>query len=329
MYAIRQYAYGPADMLRHERVDRPEPSADEVLIKVDAAGVHLMDTVLRAGSDLGLPLLELPMTPGREAAGTVQSIGAEVDPSWLGRRVVAYLGHERSGGYAEFAVADTASLHALPSSLTAAAAVAMIGTGRTVVGVLDQAQLTARDTVVVTAAAGGMGTLLVQAARRAEAVVVGLAGGRRKTEHVLAEGADAAVDYTADGWAARLAEAVGPDGASVVLDGVGGRTGVTAMRSLTSGGRHLYYGWASDPGSFAALPAEELTRRGISSQFVAGPTLFALPGGIRALERRALEEAAAGRLRPALTTYALTDAARAHRALESRATTGKVVLLPG
>ncbi|MFG3208869.1 nucleotide disphospho-sugar-binding domain-containing protein [Streptomyces tendae] len=329
MRAIRQYAHGPADMLRLERVDRPEPGPDEVLIKVEAAGVHLMDTVLRAGSDLGLPLLELPMTPGREAAGTVEAVGAGVDPSWLGRRVVAYLGHERSGGYAEFAAADAAALHALPISLTAEAAVAMIGTGRTVVGVLDQAELTDRDTVVITAAAGGMGILLVQAARRAGATVIGLAGGPRKVEHVLAEGADAAVDYTADGWEARLADAVGPDGASAVFDGVGGPAGVTAMRGLAIGGRHMYYGWASKPGSFASLPAEELAERGISSRFVAGPTLFALPGGIRALESRALEEATTGRLRPALTTYALSDAAQAHRDLESRATTGKVVLLPG
>ncbi|MFF5772170.1 zinc-binding dehydrogenase [Streptomyces californicus] len=329
MRAIRQYTFGSADTLRLEQVERPEPGPGEVLIRVGAAGVHLMDTALRAGSDLGLPLPHLPMTPGREAAGIVETIGTGVDASWLGRRVVAYLGHERSGGYAEFALADAAALHALPASLTASDAVAMIGTGRTALGILDQAELTARDVVVVTAAAGGMGLLIVQAARRAGAVVVALAGGPRKVERVLTEGADAAVDYLAGGWEARLADAVGPDGASVVLDGVGGRAGVTAMRALAPGGRHLYFGWASEPGTFAALPTEELSERGISSRFVAGPSLFALPGGIRALEERALDEATAGRLRPALTAYGLADAARAHRELESRATIGKVVLLPG
>src|SRR5262245_53045048 len=100
MHAIRQYAFGPAENLRYEAVEAPEPGAGEVRIRVGAAGVHLMDTALRAGSDNGLPLPELPMTPGREAAGRVDKVGPEVDPTWLGKRVVAYLGHEKSGGYA-------------------------------------------------------------------------------------------------------------------------------------------------------------------------------------------------------------------------------------
>ncbi|MFJ3671101.1 zinc-binding dehydrogenase [Streptomyces sp. NPDC090106] len=327
MHAIRQSAFGPPESLRYEETGRPVPGPGEVLIRVAAAGVHLMDTALRAGSSYGLPLPSLPMTPGREVAGTVEAVGPDVDAGRLGERVVAYLGHERSGGYAEFAIADAEAPHSLPTQVGYPEAVAMIGTGRTVLGVLDQARLTAQDVVVVTAAAGGMGVLLVQAARRAGALVVGLAGGSGKTEQVLTEGADAAVDYTADGWTAELDAALGPRGATVLFDGVGGDLGTTAMRRLAPGGRHLFYGWASEPGRFGALPAEELDRRGITSTFVVGPSLFELPGGVRALEERALAEAASGRLRPAIRSFPLAEAAAAHHALESRATTGKVVLL--
>jgi NADPH2:quinone reductase len=137
MHAIRQYVFGPVDNLRYDEVPDLVPGPGEVRIAVGAAGVHVMDTVLRAGLEGGLPLPELPMTPGREVAGTVDAVGDGVDGTWRGRRVAAYLGHERSGGYAEFAVADSDSLLVVPDGMGDAEAVAMIGTGRTVVGILE------------------------------------------------------------------------------------------------------------------------------------------------------------------------------------------------
>ncbi|MEU6389207.1 zinc-binding dehydrogenase [Streptomyces sp. NPDC046939] len=327
-YAVRQHVFGPPETLVYEEIDPPSPGPGEVRLAVTAAGVHLMDTVLRAGRDMGMALPRLPMTPGREAAGVVDAVGAGVDEGWLGVRVVAYLGHERSGGYATHAVASADALHRVPAGVDDATAVTMIGTGRTVVGVLEQVALSAEDVVVVTAAAGGMGTLLVQAARHAGARVIGLAGGRPKTQAVLEEGADGAVDYTLAGWERRLIEVLGGGRATVVFDGVGGSLGRGAAESLGPGGRHVYFGWASDEGHFTTFTEAELDTYGITSRMVVGPSLFALPGGVRRLEETALARAAEGMFRPLVQFFPLSRAAEAHLALESRATMGKVVLRP-
>src|SRR5688500_8448958 len=118
MHAIRQYAFGPAENLLHEEVEDPSPGPGQVRIAVRAAGVHLMDTSIRAGSadELPFPLPDLPMTPGREVAGVVDAVGEGVDEGWLGRRVVAHLGLA-SGGYAEFAVREAEAVHVLPDGL--------------------------------------------------------------------------------------------------------------------------------------------------------------------------------------------------------------------
>ncbi len=195
MHAIRQHDFGGPDTLVLEEVPDLDPGEGQVRIAVEAAGVHLVDTTIRSGESGGpFPLPDLPMTPGREVAGRVDRIGSGVDPVWAGRRVVAHLG-QASGGYAEQALAPVTALHALPDHVTAPAAVAMIGTGRTAMGILEVADLTADDVVLVTAAAGGLGSLLVQAAHGAGAVAVGLAGGPAKVDLVRDLGADVAVDY--------------------------------------------------------------------------------------------------------------------------------------
>ena len=207
MKAIRQYEFGPAETLRYEEVPDPVPGEGQVLIAVEAAGVHLLDTNIRSGMTGGpFPPPELPMTPGREVAGTVAATGPGVDPAWVGKRAVAHLGMA-SGGYAALAIAAATSLHEIPESLSPAQAVATIGTGRTAVGILDAAELTAEDVVLVPAAAGGLGGLFVQAARGAGAVAVGLAGGPEKVERVRALGADVALDYREPGWPDRVREA--------------------------------------------------------------------------------------------------------------------------
>ena len=180
MHAIRQYEFGPAETLRYEEVPDPVPGAEQVRIAVEAAGLHLIDTRIRAGFSGGpLASPELPMTPGREVAGTVDLLGPGADERWRGRRVVAHLG-QANGGYAELALANAASLHEIPDHVSAEAAVAMIGTGRTAVGILDAAALTAEDVVLVTAAAGGLGALFLQAARNAGALAAALRAGRRR-----------------------------------------------------------------------------------------------------------------------------------------------------
>ncbi|MDX2678772.1 zinc-binding dehydrogenase [Streptomyces sp. NY05-11A] len=327
MYAIRLHAFGPAENLLLKEVDDPVPGPGQVRVAVEAAGVHLLDTALREGMRGGpAPVpTTLPTIPGREVAGVVEALGEGAPGSWLGKRVVAHLGFA-PGGYAELAVTDVDRLHEIPANLDAAQAVAMIGTGRTALGILQFADLGPDSVAVVPAAAGGIGTLLVQYAKNAGATVVGLAGGPRKTAQVAANGADLAVDYTDTTWPARVRAHLGGRAATVVFDGVGGEAAREAVALLgpdAPPGAHLVFGWSAEgirdgKGHFV---------EGVSRS-VLGPVMIEKAGGLRALEVRALAGAAAGRLTPAVQRFPLAEAAAAHRALESRGTTGKVVLMP-
>lgn len=323
MHAIRLYEFGPAENLRYETVDDPVPGTGQVRIAVGAAGVHVVDTSIRDGDAPPGQKPDLPVTLGRDAAGTVDALGPGVDPVWLGRRVVVYLG-VRNGGYAELAVADVEALHHLPDAVTFEAAVAMIGTGRTTLAVLEVAAIGPDDVVLVTSAAGGMGALAVQAAKQAGATVIGAAGGPAKVATVRRLGADLAVDYLRPEWKAEVETALGERPATVALDGVGGDIGRAALELLAVGGRLVLFGWSS--GEPTPINAYDLFGRGISATAAIGARIFNRPGGLRDLETKAL--AAATTLVPLIQAFPLADAAKAHTAIKARETTGKVVLLP-
>ncbi len=305
MYAIRLHEFGPAANLRYEEVEEPSPGPGQVRIAVAAAGVHLIDTSIRSGVRMGpMPLPSLPDIPGREVAGRVDAVGDGADESWLGRRVVAHLG-PASRGYAELAVREVEHLHALPDGLPDDVAVAMIGTGRTAMAILDVARIEPGDVVLVTAAAGGLGALLSQAARRAGARVIGAAGPGKPVT------ADVVVDYTVPDWADGLEEV------TVVLDGVGGAAGRAAFERLARGGRHVVYGWSA--GEMTPITTGDIVARSLTVS-----SALVRPGDLRALEERSL----ASGLTPLLTSFPLAEAAAAHAALEARQTVGKVVLVP-
>jgi NADPH2:quinone reductase len=324
MHAIRLHEFGPPENLRYERVDDPIPGPDQVRVAVAAAGVHVIDTTIRSGAP-GPPgsRLDLPATPGRDVAGVVDALGPGTDPAWLGRRVVVYLG-TASGGYAEKAVAPAAALHALPDDVGFDTAVAMIGTGRTTMAILEVAEIRPDDVVLVTAAAGGIGNLVVRAASQAGATVIGAAGGADKIDLVRARGAHLAVDYTGPGWGREVEAAYGERPVTVALDGVGGAIGRTALELLGVGGRLVLYGWSS--GEPTPLRAGDLLGRGISATAAIGARIFGRPGGMRDLEEKAL--AAASGLDPVVQHFPLAEAAKAHAAITARATVGKVVLIP-
>jgi NADPH2:quinone reductase len=305
MRAIRLHAFGPPENLRYERVDDPTPARGQVRIAVAAAGVHLIDTKIRAGVQMGpMPLPTLPDIPGREVAGTVDAVADGADPAWLGRRVVAHLG-PAGRGYAELAVREVEHLHALPDGVPDEVAVALIGTGRTAMAILDVARIEPGDVVLVTAAAGGLGALLSQAAQQAGARVIGAAGPGKPVT------ADVVVDYTLPGWADDLEEV------TVVLDGVGGAAGRAAFERLARGGRHVLYGWSA--GEMTRISTGDIVARSLTVS-----SALVRPGDLRALEERALGSG----LTPLVTTFPLAEAAAAHAALEARQTVGKVVLVP-
>jgi NADPH2:quinone reductase len=326
MHAIQLHTFGPAENLSYDCLPDPAPAKCQVTISVEAAGVHLLDTIIRRGGEGGpFPLPDLPMVPGREVAGTVDAVGADVDRRWLGRRVVAHLG-AASGGYAEQALAPVDALHEV-SDLGPEVAVAMIGTGRTTLGILEIAELQPDDVVLVTAAAGGIGNLLVQAARRAGATVVGLAGSVAKVDQVRRLGADIAVDYTQSYWHEVVVEALHGRAITVALDGVGGEVGRKALEQLAPGGRLVLFGWSS--GRPTELSSRDLLARGLRVDAALGPRMLQRPGGLRELETKALQAARSEELRPLVgEPFPLAEAAAAHRALENRATVGKTVLVP-
>lgn len=323
MRAVVLHEFGPAENLRYETVPDPVPGPGQVRIAVKAAGVHQIETAMREGLTIGPPLPALPTIFGGEVAGVVDAVGPEVDPSWVGVDVVTRGG--QPGGYAELAVGDVARLHRIPGQLGYEGAVSMVATGGTTVGFLDVANLTADDVVLVTSAAGGIGWLVVQYARKIGAKVVGAAGGTRKVAAVRDLGADLAVDYNAAGWADAVWEALGGQKVTAVLDGVGGDKARAAFDLLADGGRFLTIG-ASSRQDFEPDP-EALKERNLT-YVNALLELLSRPEERPEQERRALAAAADGSMVPAYQTFPLSEAATAHIALRNRATAGKVLLIP-
>jgi NADPH2:quinone reductase len=265
------------------------------------------------------------MLPGRVVAGVVDELGADAGGEWLGRRVVAHLG-PASGGYAEYAVVSVDALHGLPDTMADDVAVAMIGTGRTTMAILELAELTPDDVVLVTAAAGGIGSLLIQAANNAGGVAVGVTGGPAKVEQVRLQGAAVAVDYTRPDWSAEVRAALDGRDVTVALDGVGGTVGRQALQLVGVGGRLIMFGWSS--GQPTELSASDLYAGGLTVSAAVGPRILRRPGGLRGLEEVALVAAANGQLVPVVgQRFPLAQAADAHAAIETRNTVGKTVLV--
>lgn len=338
MKAIIQEKFGAAGELKLAEVQLPEPGDNQVLIRVEAAGVHAVDTDIRRGDGPpSMPRPHLPMIPGREVAGVVAAVGpgagARGGEELLGARVVVHLGFA-SGGYAEFAVAATESLHYLPADLSPGAAVAAIGTGRTAQLVLRRAGLIAQDVVIVTGASGGLGSQLVELALAAGCTVVALYGGPAKqpviealqASYAPAAGRLLAIDSLDPDWTGKMRDALSDcsDGASptVLLDGVGGETGRSALEALGAGGRVVMVGWSSKS------PLRVDTADILSGGLTVSSALGAPITDLRSLESAALAAVAAGHVTPQLHQFPLAGAAAAHEAIEQRRSRGKVVLIP-
>ncbi|MFI6541275.1 zinc-binding dehydrogenase [Nonomuraea sp. NPDC050547] len=315
MLTIIMREFGGPDVLRVEEKDDPVPGPGEVVVGVSFASVTFVETQVRSGSGpFGRP--PLPRTPGNGVGGRVTAIGDGVDPALLGAVVVTTTGG--TGGYAESALARAADVVAVPAGVDLRDAVALLADGRTALLLTRDVPPRAGETVLVEAAAGGVGSLLVQLAVAAGARVIGAAGGARKGELVAELGAEF-VDYTRPGWAGELGQV------DTVFDGVGGAIGAAAAGLLRTGGRISVYGMAA--GTPTDLPDDVVEARAIH---VHGLTGAPSPAENRALIRRALDLAADGRWRPVVgQAYPLTEAAAAHAAIESRATLGKTLLKVG
>ncbi len=323
MRAVVIREFGPPEVLEPSEVVEVRTGPDEVVIDVELANVTFVETQVRAGKPPHPSMLPpLPAILGNGVGGTVAAsavaASAVAGPGpGTGRRVVASL--NGTGGYAERVVVPAARLIEVPDGVALRDAVALLADGRTALGLADRARLRTGDTVLVEAAAGGVGTLLVQIARNAGARVVALAGQPRKLAIARDLGADLTVDYSHDGWDQQVRNAVGE--VDVVFDGVGGDIGLAAFGLLAAGGRFCPFGMAS--GTFAPVTPELARARQVTIQ--AGAT--ASPEELALLVRTALAEAAAGRLRPVIgQEFELAAAASAHAAIEARRTVGKTLL---
>jgi NADPH2:quinone reductase len=305
--------FGPPRVLEPAEAEEVRAGPDDVVIDVEFANITFVETQVRAGRPPHPSMLPaLPAILGNGVGGTVTGSG-----TGAGRRVVASL--NGTGGYAERAVSPASRLIDVPDALAMRDAVALLADGRTALALAARAELRAGETVLIEAAGGGVGTLLVQIARNAGARVVALAGHPRKLALARDLGADLTVDYRHDGWDRQVRDATGQ--VDVVFDGVGGAVGLAAFGLLGAGGRFCPFGMAS--GSFTPVTPQRASAWRISVRSGAG----ASPGELAALTQTAVAEGAAGRLRPVVgQEFELAAAAAAHAAIEARETIGKTLL---
>jgi NADPH:quinone reductase len=302
-------AFGGPDVLVPGDATDPVAGPGQALIEVDFANITFVETQIRAGN--GPFKVEPPLILGNGVGGVL------VSGALSGTRVVSSTGG--TGGYAAQAAVDAEAAVPVPDGVSLDDAVALMADGRTALLLTRAAELERGQRVLVEAAAGGVGTLLVQLARAAGATVIGAVGGGRKADVVRDLGADLVVDYLDPDWFERVRADLG--GVDVVFDGVGGPIARSTFGLLDPGGRMLVYGLAS--GRWADISDEEAAQHGVT--VIRG--LRAEPGELRGYTEAALAEAAAGRLRPVIGQRFLLDrAADAHAAIESRATIGKTLL---
>jgi NADPH2:quinone reductase len=320
MHAIRVSRTGDPSVLEYVSTDRPVPGKGEALVRIEACGVNYLDVYHRTG----LYKLPLPFTPGSEGAGIVQEVGPEVEGLKGGDRVAYAMS---IGSYAEHAVVPAWKLVPVPRAVTSRTAAALLLQGMTAHYLVTSVHaLKAGDTALVHAAAGGVGGLLVQMAKARGARVVGTAS-TAKLDLVRELGADDVVDYTTQDFEAEAARITGGVGVNVVYDGVGRTTFDKSLDSLAVRGTLALYGQSSGP--VGPLDPARLAKKGT---FLTRPTLAHYAQTREELLWRAREvfaAAEAGTLRVRVDReLPLRDAAEAHRLLEARQTTGKLLLIP-
>ncbi len=321
MKAIRVHELGGPDVLRYEEISVPSPGPGQALVKVEAIGLNFIDCYLRKG----LYTSALPFTPGMEAAGTVTATGPGVREVRVGDRV-AYAPH--MGAYAEYAVVPSDRLVQLPEGLDAHTAAAAILQGMTAHYLATSIYpLKEGDTVLVHAAAGGVGLLLVQIAKIRGARVFGTVSTPEKAELARGAGADEIILYTEQDFEAEVMRLTSGKGVNAVYDGVGRTTFDKSLKCVGIRGVLALYGQSSGP-----VPPVDPIRLWDNSVFLTRPALAHYTITRAELLKRAgdvLGWVASAKLRLRISQILpLKDAPEAHRLLEGRKTTGKVLLVP-
>ncbi|WP_018952547.1 quinone oxidoreductase family protein [Thioalkalivibrio sulfidiphilus] len=323
-HAIRIHETGGPEVMRWEAIEVGEPGPGEVRLRQTAVGLNFIDVYFRTGL---YPLPSLPGGLGMEAAGVVEAVGEGVQTLKEGDRV-AYA-TPPPGAYAEARIMPAARLVKLPDNIEERTAAAMMLRGMTAHYLLRRIhRVEPGDTVLIHAAAGGVGLIACQWARHLGATVIGTVGTDAKAEIARAHGCDHPIVYTREDFVARVREITGGKGVDAVYDSVGKETFMGSLDCLRPLGMMVTFGNASGP-----VPAFEpalLAKKG--SLFLTRPTLFhytSTPEDLNWAAGDLFEVVGSGAVKIEINqTYALKDAAQAHRDLEGRKTTGSTVLLP-
>jgi len=320
MKTIRFHEVGGPDVLRYEDVERPRMAPNRVLVRIHAIGVNFADTLLRRGAYLAQP--KLPETPGFEAAGVVVEAGGEADTNLIGKRVVVLGEH----CYAEYVAALPSQLIELPDKVSFEQGAAFPVQALTAYHMLYTADHVAPGrTVLVHAAAGGVGLLAVQMAKLGGARVIGTTSSVEKAKLAQEAGADEIILYTQTDFAEKVAELTGRRGVDLVLDSVGKATLHGSLASLAPFGHLISYGSASgtpDPVDLGSLYARSLK---VSAFWLF--TVTRTPGVAQRGVRQVLEWIESGKVHLRIgLKLPLKQAGEAHRRMEARQTTGKILL---
>lgn len=322
MKAVRIHQFGGPEVLQIEDIPTPEPGSGQARVRLEVCGVNFADVYQR----LGQYGLQLPATPGQEGAGVVEAVGPSVTEVRPGDRVVY---SNVVGSYAQYAIVPSWQLVPIPQGLDAPTAVAAMLQGMTAHYLVhDTFPLKATDTALVHAAAGGVGHLLVQMARRRGARVIAAVSTDAKAELAKSLGATQTLLSTRSDWDAEVKRLTDGRGVQVVYDSVGKDTFEKSLNCLALRGMMVLYGQASGP-----VPPQDpqiLNRKG--SLFLTRPTLVHYTHTREELLKRCgdvFSWVQSGSLRVRLDRrFSLAQAAEAHRYLQSRQATGKVLLVP-
>jgi NADPH:quinone reductase len=319
-HAIRIHETGGPEVLKWEKVEVGEPGSGQVRLRQEAAGLNFIDVYHRTG----LYKQQLPLTPGVEGAGTVAAVGPNVTNVKAGDRV-AYAG--ALGGYSEERLVAADRLVKLPDSISFEVAAGSTLRGLTAEMLLRRVcRVNSGDTILVQAAAGGVGLILCQWAKALGAIVIGTVGSDEKADLAQHHGCDHPIVYTRQDFAAEVERITDGRKTRVVYDGVGRDTFMKSLDCLSKRGMMVSFGNSSGP--VEPFPPSLLSQKG--SLFLTRPTLFDYIAELSELQEAAGEWFAmveSGKVKVEVNQrFALEDAAQAHQALESRHTTGSTVL---
>jgi len=322
MKVVRVHKYGGPEVLTNEDIPVPEPKTGEARIKIEAIGLNFIDIYHRTG----LYPLQTPFTVGMEGAGVVDAVGDGVTEVKKGDRVAYAM---IPGAYAEYAIVPAAKLAPLPANIDVKSAAALMLQGMTAHYLTHSTYaLKPGDTALVHAAAGGVGLLLIQIAKMLGATVIGTVSTEAKAQLAKQAGADEVILYTQSDFLAEVKKLTDGRGVHVVYDSVGATTFDKSLDCFRPRGYLVLFGQSSgpvqpfDPGKLAAKGSLFLTRPTLAHYTLTRAELLQRSGDL-------FNWTAAGKLRLRIDkTFSMAEAAEAHRQLEGRKTTGKVVLVP-